>query len=429
MEFIDKFLDEVAFYQEGPGVRKFQFRNEGVKLLNVGNINKGLLDTSTTKLYISEEEAYGKYKHFLVDEGDLLIASSGIVVDNFHNKIAYAKKEHLPLCLNTSTIRFKSLDDNLFYLDYLKFYLKTNHFKKQLRKLITGAAQLNFGPSHLKKIKLPIPALQDQHHIANLLSKAETLITQRKETLRLLDEYLKSTFLEMFGDPAINKMKWRILPIRELSLRFSDGPFGSNLKTEHYSDSGIQVIRLQNIGINEFVEKDICYVNLPHYESILKKYSCFPGDIVIATMGVPNIRSCIVPKHLDVAVNKADCVQLRVNPKLANSFYISQLLNLEGFLFLATSFIHGQTRARISSGQIAKIPVPVPPIELQTQFAQIVEKTEALKTQNQQSLQELENLYNTLSQKAFRGELSRKTEPTNHKTRKSLLTQKQALLK
>ena len=65
MKFANKLLSEVAFFQEGPGVRKFQFRNEGVKLLNVGNINRGVLDTSTTKLYISEDEAYGKYKHFL----------------------------------------------------------------------------------------------------------------------------------------------------------------------------------------------------------------------------------------------------------------------------------------------------------------------------------------------------------------------------
>jgi len=213
----------------------------------------------------------------------------------------------------------------------------------------------------------------------------------------------------MFGDPASNKREWETLTIRDLSLRFSDGPFGSNLKTEHYSDSGIQVIRLQNIGINEFVEKDITYVNTNHYENVLKKYSCYPNDVVIATMGEPNIRACIVPKHVNVAVNKADCVLFRVNPKLSNPYYISHLLNLEGFLFLATSFIHGQTRARISSGQIAKISIPVPPFELQTQFAQIVEKTEALKTQYQQSLQELENLYGSLSQRAFKGELTNKS--------------------
>jgi type I restriction enzyme, S subunit len=156
--------------------------------------------------------------------------------------------------------------------------------------------------------------------------------------------------------------------------------------------------------------KHITYVNTNHYENVLKKYSCYPNDVVIATMGEPNIRACIVPKHVNVAVNKADCVLFRVNPKLSNPYYISHLLNLEGFLFLATSFIHGQTRARISSGQIAKISIPIPPIELQTQFAQIAVKTEALKTQYHQSLQELENLYGSLSQKAFRGELSLKEE-------------------
>jgi type I restriction enzyme S subunit len=87
-------IPEVLFFQEGPGVRNTQFTNSGVKLLNVGNINLGDLNLDATKIYISKEEANGKYKHFLVEEGDLLIASSGIVVDNFHNKITWAKKEH-----------------------------------------------------------------------------------------------------------------------------------------------------------------------------------------------------------------------------------------------------------------------------------------------------------------------------------------------
>ncbi len=291
-----------------------------------------------------------------------------------------------------------------FSPEFIYRFLQTK--SEYLKRKATGATIMHINRKSLEQLEIPELELSVQFHIANILSKAENLIAQRKESIRLLDEFLKSTFLEMFGDPASNKSEWEKLTIRELSLRFSDGPFGSNLKTEHYSDSGIQVIRLQNIGINEFVEKDITYVNTNHYENVLKKYSCYPNDVVIATMGEPNIRACIVPKHVNVAVNKADCVLLRVNPKLSNPYYISHLLNLEGFLFLATSFIHGQTRARISSGQIAKISIPVPPLELQSQFAQIVEKTETLKTQYQQSLQELENLYGGLSQKAFRGELS-----------------------
>lgn len=309
--------------------------------------------------------------------------------------------------ITSNAMALDDLDEEKVEIMYLYYALKHYNF----RKIITGTSQPQITKEGLQKVVLNIPeSKEDQLHIANLLSKAENLIAQRKESIRLLDEFLKSTFLEMFGDPASNKREWETLTIRELSLRFSDGPFGSNLKTEHYSNSGIQVIRLQNIGINEFVEKDITYVNTNHYENVLKKYSCYPNDVVIATMGEPNIRACIVPKHVNVAVNKADCVLFRVNPKLSNPYYISHLLNLEGFLFLATSFIHGQTRARISSGQIAKISIPVPPIELQTQFAQIVEKTEALKTQYQQSLQELENLYGSLSQKAFGGELGVKQE-------------------
>ena len=77
-------IPEVLFFQEGPGVRNTQFRESGVKLLNVGNINNGVINLSSTKTHLSEEEAFGKYSHFLVDEGDLLIACSGIIVENFH---------------------------------------------------------------------------------------------------------------------------------------------------------------------------------------------------------------------------------------------------------------------------------------------------------------------------------------------------------
>ncbi len=338
-----------------------------------------------------------------VSEGDILFAKMTNT-----NKALQIDRELDGIIVSTGFSVHRPLGNELFG-DYFLHFLKHNSFQRQKNKLCTGAIQSAITNSGIEKIFIPVPNYNDQLHIANLLSKAESLIAQRKESIRLLDEFLKSTFLEMFGDPASNKREWETLTIRDLSLRFSDGPFGSNLKTEHYSDSGIQVIRLQNIGINEFVEKDITYVNTNHYENVLKKYSCYPNDVVIATMGEPNIRACIVPKHVNVAVNKADCVLFRVNPKLSNPYYISHLLNLEGFLFLATSFIHGQTRARISSGQIAKISIPVPPFELQTQFAQIVEKTEALKTQYQQSLQELENLYGSLSQRAFKGELTNKS--------------------
>jgi len=115
-------LNKVVWFQEGPGVRKNQFRTSGVKLLNVGNICDRKLVLDKTSIYISEEEAYGKYKHFLVDEGDLLIASSGIKVEYFDKKITFAEKKHLPLCMNTSTIRFKVIDKDVLDINYFRYF-------------------------------------------------------------------------------------------------------------------------------------------------------------------------------------------------------------------------------------------------------------------------------------------------------------------
>jgi len=397
MKFTDKFLYEVAFYQEGPGVRKFQFRNEGVKLLNVGNINKGLLDTSTTKLYISEEEAYGKYKHFLVDEGDLLIASSGIVVDNFHNKIAFAKKEHLPLCLNTSTIRFKSIDDNLFNLDYLKFYLKTNHFKKQLRKLITGAAQLNFGPSHLKKIKLPIPSLPDQLHIANILSKAENLISQRKESIRLLDEYLKSTFLEMFGD-ARHLTKSDIVKTIGEVCNTRGGGTPSKAKLEYYTGE-----------IPWVSPKDMKWLYITTSQDKITQQAIDESSTALIPKGslLMVIRSGILKSKLPLAINKVD-VTINQDMKAFTSKEVTTEYLLYFFFSEERNIlkkVKGTTADNLNFDDIKKMKIKIPPLSLQIQFAQIVEKTEALKSQYQQSLQELVNLYGSLSQRAFKGEL------------------------
>ena len=100
---------------------------------NIETLNNNILNLSSTETYISEEEAYGVYKHFLVDEGDLLISCSGINSESFKKKIAFVKKEHLPLCMNTSTMRFKNLKNKLL-LEYLYFFFQTLFWNKKLKK-------------------------------------------------------------------------------------------------------------------------------------------------------------------------------------------------------------------------------------------------------------------------------------------------------
>ncbi|MEO7799607.1 MAG: restriction endonuclease subunit S [Opitutaceae bacterium] len=171
-EFSVKTVGEVCWFQEGPGVRTTQFTTSGVKLLNGTNIFRGALNLDSTSRFISQAEADGGYAHFLADAGDIVVASSGITLERFHEKVAVVKKLDLPFCMNTSTIRFKPFA-NVLAADYLYQFLISDDFKRQIGGQATGSAQLNFGPSHVAIIRLSLPSFSEQIAIATVLTEMD----------------------------------------------------------------------------------------------------------------------------------------------------------------------------------------------------------------------------------------------------------------
>jgi type I restriction enzyme, S subunit len=149
-------LSEAFWFQEGPGVRNWQFTNSGIKLLNVGNIEKGgTLNLEKTDRHLSKEEVEKKYSHFLIDAGDLVIASSGISFDDdglLRTRGAFVEKHQLPLCLNTSTIRFKAIE-GISDLAFLRFWLNGREFRSQITKLVQERLNRISGHHILKQLK------------------------------------------------------------------------------------------------------------------------------------------------------------------------------------------------------------------------------------------------------------------------------------
>ena len=254
--------------------------------------------------------------------------------------------------------------------------------------------------SNLLNIEIPLPPLDEQRRIAAVLDKVSDLIAKRREQLDKLDELVKARFVEMFGDPESNPKKWNLLSFREAGVRLSDGPFGSNLKSEHYTTEGVRVIRLGNIGVGQFIDNDKSYISEQHYEK-LRKYTCRSGEIVIGTLGDPNLRACLVPKTIEYAINKADCVHYIPKPEILNTRFVCQYINCPETLLLASGMVHGQTRSRISSGQLAEMPIFVPPMELQEQYAAFAEQVDKSKLTIQQSLDKMETLKKALMQEYF----------------------------
>ena len=317
----------------------------------------------------------------------------------------YLKKTALPtfsgIC-STDILPIKP--SSLLDRRYLFYYLRQQSIVDFAASQCTGINLPRLSPQRLNEFVIPLPPLAEQKRIAAILDQADALRVKRRAALARLDRLVQAVFLEMFGDPVTNPMGWEEKELHETAIRFSDGPFGSNLKTEHYTASGIRVIRLQNIGIGYLDDNDQAFVSEEHYQS-LPRHHCEPDDIIIGTMGEPNLRACIIPQSLKRSLNKADCILYRVNRELVTPEYACWLLNNPRTIQKAEQLSLGQTRLRISMGRLKNLLVPVPPLEHQIRFTKSLGAISRMIFDYEKSSAKSDELFHALQQRAFRGEL------------------------
>ncbi len=168
---------------------------------------------------------------------------------------------------------------------------------------------------------------------------------------------------------------WKWQTVAELAAdeprSITDGPFGSKLKTAHYTDEGPRVIRLQNIGDGEFFDAK-AHISEEHYQS-LRSHRVFAGDIVIAAMGEDPPRACIVPPKLGPAIVKADCIRFKPNP-IHSTKFLEYALNSPGTRRRAKAIVHGVGRPRLNQGEIKAIRLPVAPPDEQRRIVARIEE-------------------------------------------------------
>jgi len=187
----------------------------------------------------------------------------------------------------------------------------------------------------------------------------------------------------------------------------TDGPFGSKLKTAHYTDSGPRVIRLQNVGDGEFRDEK-AHIGEKRFKT-LRKHEVFAGDLVIAALGSTLPRSCIIPEFVGLAIVKADCIRFRPHPDLAVASYLNAALNSEITKKIATRIVHGIGRPRLNQQEIKSLPIPVPSPGEQLRIAAEVERrlsvVQELEAAVETSLKRAERLRQAILKRAFEGRL------------------------
>lgn len=391
-----KKIPDLLWFQEGPGVRNTQYTSSGVKLLNVANLVNGKVDLSTSDRYISEEEAYGKYKHFLVDDGDFIIASSGIKVDYFDKKMGFISASQLPLCMNTSTIRFKVIDKSILDIRYFMYYLKSDHFKRQLSYNITGSAQLNFGPSHIKKMTLPLVCLNEQLIIIERLDKTNDIIDKLNNLLILLDELITSRFVEMFGLIENPTQRFNRNILRNLCYKITDGKHGGCTQ-----ESGT---KRYFVGAREIYDDIVHYETAPEitieeFEKDYKRCNVEIGDLLIvntgATIGKTAIAKDYRTKH---TLLQKSVALLKVNQELIHPVFLKYCYKTNDKMYKVQS---ASAQPNLLLSKIKETEIFVPSICLQNQFADFVAKVEQQKATVQKSIDKLETLKKSLMQEYF----------------------------
>ncbi len=442
----------------------FHFQNSGIRFVKVENIKNGRIYHPSIKHYISEE-ANNNQRRSILNQDDILFSIAGTI-----GNTCLVTEEDLPANTNQALALIRGTK-NIFYPKFLQYQLQTTLVKEQFEKKARGGGMNNVSLRDVGNAILRIPPLNEQRRIVAKLAKLLTKVDKCKERLEkipiILKRFRQSVLASAFSsdltadwrekNPDIETASELLKKVKkeqkkrydedcvtakkegkkkpkkpaifgtnkycqyesidtwvQLKLDYAflpgnlfDGPFGSNLKTSDYTNNGVRVIRLENIGFLTFVENKKVFISRKKYES-LKKHTVKEGDLIFASFISENVRAVVLP-HIETAIAKADCFCLRPINRLINSKYLAFVLSSSQIYNELTNLVHGATRPRINTTQLKNLEIPLPPLKEQHE---IVRRVEALfkiavqiETRYQKAKAHVEKLTQSILAKAFCGEL------------------------
>ncbi|MGO4822205.1 MULTISPECIES: restriction endonuclease subunit S [unclassified Flavobacterium] len=385
-------LGNIATFINGAAFKPEDWNDEGLRIIRIQNLTNPNKPYNRTLRKVDDK--------YIVKKGDVLVSwSATIDVFIWENEEDALLNQHI----------FKVVFDfSKVEKRYFIFALKQTI--DELTKFAHGSTMKHVVKKDFDNHKIFLPPLPDQIRIAEILSQAENLITQRKESILLLDELLKSTFLEMFGDPALNEKRWKIEIIQ--NLVFKPSMNGHYVPKEQYLPNGTEMVHMSDLFYNIVPRGKLKRVLIPEKE--IEKYSITEFDLLIARRSLTfegAAKACLIPKSDEPLVFESSMIKLSPDLTKILPIYLFYYLNNDRAKSnYILKHITKSTISGINQSNLNKVEVILPPLKLQNKFASIVEKVETLKTKYQASLKELENMYGLLSQKAFKGELKVKIE-------------------
>ena len=334
------------------------------------------------------EAGYKSCSTTLLPQGSILFSSRAPI-----GHVAIAGR---PMCTNQG---FKSLVPNeSVHSPYLYWCMR--QYASEVEALGSGTTFKEVSKGIVERFKIPLPPLEEQRRIAAILDKADGVRRKRKEAIRLTEELLKSTFLEMFGDPVTNPKGWEIVSLGSL-LKFLTS--GSRGWAKYYAESGSLFLRIQNVKAGRLVLDDIAYVDAPDSTEARRTF-VQEGDVLVS-MTADLGRTAVIPKGLGKAHINQHLALLRLDREYILPTYAAAFLTSVGGQIQFDRLNRESVKAGLNFDDLRGLRILLPPIEKQIMYSDFLEsQTNSLNRQKAADC-ESENLFNSLLQRAFRGEL------------------------
>ncbi|WP_240767458.1 restriction endonuclease subunit S [Escherichia coli] len=331
-------------------------------------------------------------KGVIVEAHDLIIAWDGANAGTIGYGLAGK--------IGSTLARLKINDRNNIDTRYVGYFLKSKF--QEIRNHCTGATIPHVNKEHLLNLSISLPEITIQNKISDILDKANGLQKKREQAINLADAFLHTKFLEMFSNEKIKR--YPITKINEILAQDKNsirtGPFGSQLLHSEFTESGIAVLGIDNAVKNEFQWGKPRFISPNKYET-LKRYTVFPGDVIITIMGTCG-RCAVVPDDIPVAINTKHlcCISLdkdKCSPEFLHSYFLTHPLAKE---YLA-KHSKGAIMDGLNMGVIKHMPFPEIPLEKQYEFVNIKNKIKQLKNKLNSSKIDCEYNFTTLCNDIF----------------------------
>ena len=281
-----------------------------------------------------------------------------------------------------------------FIPKYLKYLLISKPFHSMFMGTVkgVGGSLLRADPKQVGRFKVLLPNKEKQIQISNLIESADLLVQKSKKIIEEYDLLAKSLFIDMFGDNNFNQVS-----LEKLTTKITDGAH----HTPKYKDSGVPFLRVTDITKSNDSKK---FIGIEEHKELIKRCHPEKGDILYTKNGTIGVAQ-IVDWDYDFSIFVSLCL-LKIKKDLVRPKFVEAFLNTDLALKQAKRHSKTGTITNLHLIEIKKIKCPLPSMDLQIEFEKRILLIENQLYKSKNELKESENLYNSLLQKAFKGELN-----------------------